>query len=65
MPSKTGNADVDDCDVGALARDRFPARQAVGGFAGNVERGLERGPQAGARKRVIFDDDDADAAFVP
>ena len=50
--------DVDDRDVGALARDRVPAGGAVGGFRDDVERRFERGAQTGARQRVIFDDDD-------
>ena len=51
--------DIDDRDVGALALDRFQAGQAIGRFADDVERRFERRSQAGARQRVVFDDDDA------
>ena len=47
-----------DRDVGAFARDRLPAGDAVGGFGDDVKRRFKRGAQPGARQRVIFDDDD-------
>ena len=53
--------DVDDGDVGSLAKDRFPARQTVRSLGDDVKGALERRAQSGASQRMILDDDDANS----